>query len=456
MNPEFQRNLWLEASPRRIAWGAVVLVLIFGATMVVTRDLGTSRLNVLASIGGVLFGVCGVLWGARAAGVSVLTETGERTWDFQRLSALTPWTMTWGKLFGAASLAWLCALVGLAAFALGAEENLGWNLIFMLGLAVLAQSISLGAALIGVRKARAEGRIARPGGVLWGLMLGGLLLAWLSGSGRFGSGAGLSGLGRLFQGGGSVIWWGAEVSGPTFRALSMAMFAALALAGAWRLMRLELQMRNAPVVWPLFLVLFAAWVAGFPAARGLHAGLLAGGLAVALCAYAAAFAEPADRVRLRRFVRQARAGRAAEALTLAPAALFALLLSMALMAAALVAGGIDAAGWQPMALVAFILRDLAVITLFRFGPRPQRGDFGAVVALGLLYAVGYSVASSLSAKGGAGPAVFAPLDSPLSVVSGLVQAAVAWTLAARRIRMPDIPPPALSAPPSDPASAPGS
>ena len=35
MNPEFQRNLWLEASPRRLAWAGVVLSLLltlFGPT----------------------------------------------------------------------------------------------------------------------------------------------------------------------------------------------------------------------------------------------------------------------------------------------------------------------------------------------------------------------------------------------------------------------------------------
>ena len=37
MNPEFQRNLWLEASPRRLAWAGVVLLLIYGATVMATR-----------------------------------------------------------------------------------------------------------------------------------------------------------------------------------------------------------------------------------------------------------------------------------------------------------------------------------------------------------------------------------------------------------------------------------
>ena len=40
MNPEFQRNLWLEASPRRIAWAAVVLVIIYGLAALAAKDGG--------------------------------------------------------------------------------------------------------------------------------------------------------------------------------------------------------------------------------------------------------------------------------------------------------------------------------------------------------------------------------------------------------------------------------
>ena len=113
MNPEFQRNLWLEASPRRIAWAGVVLLLIYGAAVTLTRNNPYGAFPALGGVGAVVFVVCAMLWGARASGNSILAEIADRTWDFQRLSALQPWTMTWGKLFGGSSLAWMCALTGL-------------------------------------------------------------------------------------------------------------------------------------------------------------------------------------------------------------------------------------------------------------------------------------------------------------------------------------------------------
>ena len=442
MNPEFQRNLWLEAAPRRIAWAALTLVLIYLATGLLARNSAAGPWPALAGVGSFVFVICGVLWGARAAGGAVLGEIADRTWDFQRLSAISPWRMTWGKLFGAASLAWLCGLTGLllaGVWDLIRGDTAGlWSLGFLAALALLLQAASLGAALVGVRKARAEGRPARAGGVLGGIVLGVILLLGAAGSQGFQRGAGLEGLSQTFMPRDGLIWWWAHPwPAVSFRAVATAALAAWALVGAWRLMRLELQMKNTPLVWPAFLVFVAVFLGGFPFLQGgWAASLLAAALAVALCAYAAAFAEPADPVRLRLFAGALLHGNLARAAPMTPAALAPVALAILLVAGGLFAGGapgqgLDAA--QAAALIAFVLRDLGVIALFRFGPRPQRGDFGAIVALAVLYAVGGIVGSAIGQ--GMGRALFAPLsDAPLaSLISGLAQALVVWAIAARRI-----------------------
>lgn len=449
MNPEFQRNLWLEASPRRIAWAAVVLILIYGATALVARESASGPLPAMAGVGAFVFLVCGLLWGSRAAGGAVLGEIADRTWDFQRLSALTPWSMTWGKLLGASSLAWMCAITGVLLMAglmlVQGQPGALWMLAFLIALALFLQAVCLAVALIGVRKARAEGRVARAGGVLGGLVLGIFLLMAVAGSAGFQRGAGLSGLSSFLYARGDISWWGQVLPATGFRALATLAFAGWALAGAWRLMRLELQMKNLPVVWPAFLIFLAVFLGGFAyGPGGTAAALLVGALAVALAAYAAAFAEPADRVRLRQFGASAAKGDLTRALPLTPAAIAPFLLALVLVVAAFATGGTGSAFGQgpdpaqAAALLAFVLRDLAMITLFRFGPRPQRGDFGAVVALALLYAVGGIVGSAISP--GTGQALFVPLSiSPwASLASGLAQAAVAWALAWRRIKAPEV------------------
>ncbi|MDP3852975.1 hypothetical protein [Phenylobacterium sp.] len=441
MNPEFQRNLWLEAAPRRVAWAAITLVMIYGAAIMVLRNNPYGALTGLAGVGAVVFVACGMVWGARAAGSSILNEIADRTWDFQRLSALDPWAMTWGKLAGGASLAWMCALTGLVLMAVAGlqrgDSGTLSTLTFFVALAVLLQAVSMAAALIGVRKARAEGRTARAGGVLGGLIVGGVLLSWVAGSAGFQRGAGLEGFSAMLGAKGLIDWGGTYWPADGFRAVAVTLFAGWAVIGAWRLMRLELQMQNAPIVWPAFLVFLAVFAGGFVLRDGGLAGALTtGALAVALSAYAAAFAEPADRVRMRQFRQHVQARDLARAAPLAPAPLAPLILATLLVLLAFAASAGDFVGpglAQAGALIAFLLRDLAVIALCRLGERPQRGDFAAVVALAVLYGVGGIVGWSVDRDTGA--ALFAPLGAAplLSLASGLVQAAIAWGLVARRL-----------------------
>ena len=147
-------------------------------------------------------------------------------------------------------------------------------------------------------------------------------------------------------------------------------------------------------------------------------------------------------VRLRQFGQSLGRSDLSRAMVLMPSTLAPVLLATGLVIAALLLGtphrfGSGPDGPQAAALMAFVLRDLGVVTLFRFGPRSQRGDFGAVVALALLYIVGGVIGRAMGF--GEGAAFFAPLsDAPwISLVSGLVQAAIAWTLAVRRIRAPE-------------------
>jgi hypothetical protein len=455
MNPEFQRNLWLEASPRRAAWVAISLVLVYAAVALVSRD-GVHRAAWFSGAGVAVFVVCAVVWAGRVAATSVLSEVAERTWDFQRLSALGAWQMTWGKLFGATLLASGAGLSGIVVFlASGPGVRNGWTLLLMLAVALLVQCLSFMAALVGVRKARAEGRLARAGGVAGGLILAYLLLSGLAADRVFHGLVPPSALGLLGARGGALSWWGMTPSHEVFWSLTALAFALFALAGAWRLMRLELQMAGEPVVWPIFLVFLAVWVAGFSAGPlGYGAAISAATMAMCLSAYAAAFVEPADRVGLRRFARFVMQGKAPEATRVAPALVLPTIFAVIL---ALIGFGLQSAG--PVAdraslagpLLAFLVRDLGVIALFRFGPRPQRGDFGALVALALLYGVGGIVGRAM---GGVGTAIFTPTAGDfavLSIVSALGQAAIAWVLAARRIRAPET---SVSAPPSGPASAP--
>ena len=152
MNPELQRNLWLEASPFRLAQTAGLLLLVFAATSLAPIGLATSSGVALA-----LYWFFAVLWGTRSAALSVVAEIRERTWDGQKLSAIDPFEMMWGKLFGATAANWFGALLCLLFILAPAwrDEGAGAAItygVILLALGVFAQALALLSSLVLIRR----------------------------------------------------------------------------------------------------------------------------------------------------------------------------------------------------------------------------------------------------------------------------------------------------------------
>ncbi len=109
---------------------------------------------------------------------------------------------------------------------------------------------------------------------------------------------------------------------------------------------------------------------------------------------------------------------------------------------------------QAGALIALLLRDLGVIALCRLGASGLSArDFCRRGGLGrALWRRRHGRLGRSATRHGAAPSSRSPPPLPnaplISLASGLVQAAIVWFFAMRRI--------GISAPPSAPASAPGS
>jgi hypothetical protein len=231
-----------------------------------------------------------------------------------------------------------------------------------------------------------------------------------------------------------------------FAAVSLGVFAVCAVGWTWRLMRLELQLRNLPWAWVGFVIIAALYAAGFDASPDLDVGVLDHRLALAaavcaICAYLGALIEPADAVRARQFLAALNPLDGFDLkrliwttpLVAKPLALTVVLLLWDAMIRNRDAGAPQAL--LALGALAFVLRDLGVIAALRFG-RPGRGDFGVLTRLALIYVVGALVARLFA--GAKGPALFIPtLDPPgLSLVSGGLQALLAWSWAAWRMAQP--------------------
>ncbi len=394
-NPEFRRNLWIQFSSTRVLVAALITGLLLACALAADVALTTRRQfvpDITAYVARWLAIAILLLWAGRQAAGAVVGEIRRRTWDAQRLSTLHPWTMAWGKLFGATSLAWIMGLIAAAAYIASGvfERPAGYvaaAAVGILGYGVVCQATGLLSSL-----ARLTGRPGeRGGGTTVAHVVGLLATAVLASFIEWG----LENQGR---------WFGIDIGARLLRPLTIWFFALWAIVGVYRRMRRELQMRSTPWVWLLFLAALVVYGEGLAYGRGRPAiALLLPTVLLALMLWAMALIEAKDPLTLRQSFERLARGQWREAATLVPLWLvtYVVFAIVALVSIALAAGTTGALRilripGEPesstlLILIAFLLfltRDVLIVQIFTLGREANlAGLSGAVIWFVLYFAI---------------------------------------------------------------------
>ncbi|HUB85155.1 MAG TPA: hypothetical protein VL971_05635, partial [Rhizomicrobium sp.] len=384
MNPEFRRNIWLELTPRRVVFMAVILGLIFFAAAIATGP-DTALFATVPATARFLYYFIVIFWGARNAGLSVVGEIRDHPWDLQRLSSIGALQMTWGKLLGSTVYNWfggaICLVViAVQGFASQSPVSVIIDLIYLVTAGLIAQSVSLLASLIAIRRRQKHSGLEvflyQMSGIVAAV---GVFYVW-----EAADPAGAILLGRKATD--FIAWWGATLDARPFLLVSLAVFAGWILTGCYREMRRELKLRNGPLVWLGFLVFIGLYVAGFDAwlsqdKETAQWSIVALRLALAattygVLTYVMVFLEPKDRVLYRWYGSQVRAGRIGLALGSLQAWIMSYI-ATAIVAVALILwlGSQQQPGDYQMivaSMLGFLTRDVAIFVLFATLPGRRR------------------------------------------------------------------------------------
>jgi len=406
MNPEFVRNVWLELTPRRMLMMAGLLALTFFAASL-SGVLGWGP----SGAASVFYYLIVVIWGARNASMSVVGEIRDRTWDMQRLSSLGAGTMTWGKLFGSTIYNWFGGALCLVLVMVNIVTHLGpataaIELVYYIIIGVIAQSSSLLASLIAIRRRQTHSRLDLF--VYQAVGLCAAVIVYLVWSTADPVAAVLNHTPATDF----IPWWSISVDSRAFLLTSVAVFAGWTLLGCNREMRLELKMRNGPLVWLAFLVFVGLYVAGFDAWLSpdmkswdaVSLRLLLAMTAFAVLTYLMVLLEPKDRVHYRWMEGQFRSGHIVTALSGVQAWMMSygatILIGGTLSIWLFHDGSIAAAGQAlVLATLGFITRDVSIFVLMQTLPGRRRGDLGALVLLFALYVLVPAILNGLHANG---------------------------------------------------------
>lgn len=303
-NAEFIRNLWLQISPARLIGAVAVIALVVTVVFFATD---TTPWEVMVSVASAALTFVLIFWGATAARATVKDEIRGNTWNQQRMSGLTPWQITWGKLFGGTAYVWWISLIVLALWSAARimthdALDLHASVLTWMAGAVAVHAVAMIAA-VGFRSADGSRIEEIPVGVL----IVAILILTQSAVPFL-----------LYQERGST-WHNTYLSHAQAMLLLTAPFALWAVVGAHRSIQREMQETLLPWALPLALLTFGFLFAGFIPTYGIGASVLLGVIVsfslTAALAWAAFFTEPQSIGTTRECLTLLRAGRIRDALS---------------------------------------------------------------------------------------------------------------------------------------------
>ncbi len=428
LNPEFRRYCWLELTPHRL----IAAPLIAGLILVLVGAAGST--DALSTAGLIGFAVCALAYGGFLAMGATPEEVRERTWDFQRMSALTPSQLAFGKVFGAPVVGWYAGAWFLAAFILFGPQKHGFDTLLIAAAAVFTTvALHATAVILGTLAARA-GMAKNSGAVFF------LFVIW-----TFAIPVQWMGEDQLL-----TQWWGLAIPRYWFFLVSSMLFAGWAWMGAARTFAVDLRVRQLPWAWLAFCLFLGVWGGGLLDAKaGAHASrvavvLLVFLLATGLGAYALLLSEKTQAITVKRVLRTL-AGELEGGMerVLQSLPLWSVSLCATWVAALLLLVAPWSTGWigviqdiategkaMPLALAAMLTRDAGLYCIFALARFPRRPATATIMYLVLLDGVLPGL------MGVAGLKTVSFLVFPLGQASALgalaiflVQAAVTWTIA---------------------------
>ncbi|MCK9604852.1 MAG: hypothetical protein M0R33_00190 [Methylomonas sp.] len=397
LNPEFQRQLYLECSQARLIGIPLVLGVIFTFSYFID---GYRLGGATAKAALILFLLITLLWGARQAVDSIVEEYRDRTWDTQRLSALGPWEMVWAKLFGSTLMAWYAGLLCLLVYGSAIDDYAALPMLIFYGVcaALLVQSGSLLLGLLAVRRGQ-----TKSGSIFLLAVIGFLSIApWLSE---------VSSLTAYALPDSTTAWYEIRFSSSAFHQISLLLALFWCAVGNYRLMTLELGMRTTPSVWLGFSVFLMIYVGGFMPSSAYSFWLAAFAVCSALT-YVGVVVESNDAMRIKRLLTyfvQRNWRRGSEELPIWWLS-FLLLLPAALVLSVSVHPLREFSlrfHFYPLAIVLILLRDCGIYIYFCYGKNPQRALSLTLLSGVLLYGILPGIFNAMGQNGLA--ALFFPL-----------------------------------------------
>ncbi|MBF0472310.1 MAG: hypothetical protein HQK91_00155 [Nitrospirae bacterium] len=399
INPEFTRNILLELSTQRLIAMPVILGGLFFLIFYTTPEL-SSALNWTL----LMYAIIVCIKGTSQVSRSIIKEIRAKTWDFQRMTIINPWSMVWGKLFGSSIYSWyggiIIIIVYFSCIFIVPEPLHHFKLgILAIFFSLFLQSMSMLSALVGIRSYRESGKEDKINHTVFyafaafTMIIFMTILSWPDNN--------------LLR---AVRWYTFDLNAIDITMLSIFLFTVWVFVGLYRLMKTELQFQNSPWVWLYFQFFLFFYFTGFifNFTNLKIPGFIFGALVISfltsiILTYVAAFFDSKNIVDYERLTRDLQIKAYHELIQDLPLWLHSLIVTwLILLAMIYLLLFIDISEVTKLAfsftlatpikiaiycisMVCFVIRDLSIMMYIGFSKRNRNGDLLSVIFLFVLY-----------------------------------------------------------------------
>lgn len=272
LGPELQRHLWQRFSIFRLL---AVPVFILCAIYAMVTFYGDSWPTALYARSLQMYGILIVIWGNYEVASVLREEVRSNTWDFQRMSPVSPSSLMFGKLFGATSYIWYASLpllvISIVSWTLlkggivsarapvGVEPaDMFFMAFFMILAGVIGHAVTFLVSFDGmVGKTHYDPRNRQPRSTLAFLFGAAVSFAIYQLLGK-----GFTRFRTIFEKYPEIQWFDLKIPVAYFAIAASAFFLFWIFMGIYRLARRELMYRTTPVCWFLAVGSIALFLSG--------------------------------------------------------------------------------------------------------------------------------------------------------------------------------------------------
>jgi hypothetical protein len=250
-NPELKKYWWIEFSSKRYFAFFALFSLIF---FIIYSNQEGYESQFYASV--VIYFLLTVLWGSYLSANSVMNEILDNTWDFLRLSELSTWQLTFGKIFGSNIFIWsisapIFCLVFISAWL---DSDFIYALKYsslILMISILSHSVGIYCSLVIINMNISDMRKLQH--------LPAVIIAFSTAAICYSSYVS----GFMDNNISYIKWHTYQISEHIFGLVTIPFWIFWSIIGANMLFRKQMQMPNKPWIWSVFSFFLIAYLSGF-------------------------------------------------------------------------------------------------------------------------------------------------------------------------------------------------